>query len=227
VRASFLTTIASAGVLACCAAQQQQGLWLKPGASLDDFAKDKYACMQQSQQPTSAAYLGQYGGVSNSRVITNENSFGACMNASGWYLTQMTDPKGFNDALSVEVVKLVQLCSQPDLQPIFARRMACKPKDATPEQLSDRSKISEPERVALTKWRSAAEDANQKIAALDRQYEGKTGELFASQIEKTTIACAELASQLSAGHITWGEYNKGRVNIANQHLVEMTNLMHN
>jgi hypothetical protein len=48
--------------LGACATQPQM-LWLKPGAASDDFGQDKYACMQQSQQPNSTAYLNRYGGV--------------------------------------------------------------------------------------------------------------------------------------------------------------------
>jgi hypothetical protein len=117
--------------LVSCAAQPQS-LWLKPGATKEDFNKDRYACMQQSQQPNSVAYLDKYGGVSNSKVITNGSLFDACMNASGWYLNHVADAKGYNDLVETEVVKLLQLCSQPDLQPIFAKKTACKAKDASP-----------------------------------------------------------------------------------------------
>jgi hypothetical protein len=212
--------------LVSCAGQPQ-GLWLKPGATKEDFNKERYACMQQAQQPNSVAYLDKYGGVSNSKVITNENLFSACMNAGGWYLAHMQDPKVFNESVDVEVARLVQLCSQADLQPIFPRKMACKPKDTTPEQLSDRSKISESERVALTKWRSAVEETNQRIAAIDRQYAGRAGEVMASGLERSTSATSQLSSQLYDGRISWGEFNKGRIDIAHRVEAEAKDLIHN
>jgi hypothetical protein len=194
-------------------ANSQQGLWLKPGASTDDFNKDKYACMQQSQQPSSAAYVNQYGGASNSNIITNGNLLNACLSASGWHFTQMSDPNAFNAAMSVEITKLVLLCSQPDLQPIFAKKMACKPKDATPEQLADKLRISESERAALMKWRNAVEECNQRMEAITRQYGGPTGELMATETERSVASNQQLAAQFSEGHLTWGEYNKGRIDI--------------
>jgi hypothetical protein len=200
---------------------------MKAGASTDDFNKDRYACMQQSQQPRSTAYLDKYGGVANSNIITNDNLFGACMNATGWYFTSVADPKAFNDAASVEVAKLAQLCTQADLQPIFAKKVACKPKDATPEQLGDRSKISAPERVALMNWRSAVQEGSQKIAALERQYFGPTGDLMASQRETSVSATSQLSSQLYDASISWGEFNKGRIDIVRRTEVAQQSLLHN
>jgi hypothetical protein len=72
--------------LAACATQPQ-ALWLKPGAASDEFGQDRYACLQQSQQPNSSAYLNRYGGVANSNVITNGGLYDACMNSKGCVLT--------------------------------------------------------------------------------------------------------------------------------------------
>ena len=59
-----------------------RSVWVKPGASQQDFATDKYECLQQSQQPH--AYVNAYGGASGS--VTNAELFNSCMNARGWYL---------------------------------------------------------------------------------------------------------------------------------------------
>lgn len=67
-------------------------VWSKPGSSQDEFSKDRYTCLQQAQQPVSGAYVNQYGGSSSGQMITNDNLFGACMNANGWYLTPANQP---------------------------------------------------------------------------------------------------------------------------------------
>lgn len=61
-------------------------VWEKRGASRDDYSKDRYACLQESQQRVSAAAVNQSGGASSNRVVTNEGLFRACMNSRGWYL---------------------------------------------------------------------------------------------------------------------------------------------
>jgi hypothetical protein len=215
----FLALVGCAG--------KPQGLWLKPGASTDDFSKAGSACMQQAQQPQSAAYLDRYSGVSNSNIIANESQFNACMNASGWHLADVTDARAFTAASSAEFAKLLQLCTQPDFRSIIPKKMPCKPNDATATQLSDASKASEPERVALMKWRSAIEEHDQKLAAIDRQYVGKAGDAIASGIEKATSATSQLASRLYDGGISWGEFNKGRIDIVVRSEVEAKNLIHN
>ena len=63
-------------------------VWSKPGGTQDEFSRDKYACMKQSQQRVSGAYVDRYSGSSASEVITNQNLFNACMNAQGWYLAK-------------------------------------------------------------------------------------------------------------------------------------------
>ena len=75
-------TIASALFLCSCS----QPLWVKPGASQQDFGVDKYQCMQQAQQRVSGTYVNAYGGASSNKVITNEGLFDACMNSKGWSL---------------------------------------------------------------------------------------------------------------------------------------------
>jgi hypothetical protein len=57
--------------------------WYKDGATQQEFASDRYTCLQQSQQRVSGAYVNQYGGAPQDTVITNGQLFGARMNANG------------------------------------------------------------------------------------------------------------------------------------------------
>lgn len=87
--------------------------WQKQGASQDDFARDRYTCLQQSQQSASSAYVNGNGGIANSGSITNGGLFGACMNASGWYLASAKAAIPSNyvyDQKSVE--RSLELCSR-------------------------------------------------------------------------------------------------------------------
>jgi hypothetical protein len=50
----FFSCALAALLPAGCAPQ----VWVKPGASAQDFANDKYTCLQQSQQQGSSIYVG-------------------------------------------------------------------------------------------------------------------------------------------------------------------------
>jgi hypothetical protein len=65
-------------------------VWDKPGATQQEFAKDKYECMQEAQQTRSAAtgaYCSGYvcvPGQAESKVVTNPTLFSSCMEARGY-----------------------------------------------------------------------------------------------------------------------------------------------
>ena len=103
-------------ILSGCASQQ--GYWFKEGLTQDEYAKTKYLCLQQSQQPESKNLLSSnYSNAANSNVgaaqrasnafmqgftngleknqtgmITNDTLFNACMNAQGIYWKTVNKP---------------------------------------------------------------------------------------------------------------------------------------
>jgi hypothetical protein len=83
--ASFCFVVPVLVGLAGCAALQSP-VWYKAGGTQDDFSRDRYTCLQQSQQRVSGAYVDQNSGAAQSTVVTNGQLFDACMNASGWYI---------------------------------------------------------------------------------------------------------------------------------------------
>ncbi len=46
--------------------------------------RDRYACLQESTQRVSGAYVNQYGGASDSRVVVSRGMFLSCMGARGY-----------------------------------------------------------------------------------------------------------------------------------------------
>jgi hypothetical protein len=204
------TAVLSLSLASC--GQQAQQLWLKPGAAADEFSQERYACLQQSQQPSSSAYIGRYGGAANSNIITNGGLFDACMNSRGWALTNVGDVKGFNDALRPLGEDQRTFCARSDLQPLW-KRMACKAKDTTEAQLSDRTKISGEEKLALAKWQEFIQTINERVATVYRQFAATKGEAVASSLEAGTADVKRLASELSNGSLTWGEFNKRRLEL--------------
>src|ERR1700692_2861350 len=113
---ALISVIFSVSLASC--AQQPQALWLKPGAAPDDFNQERYACLLQSQQPNSTAYLNRYGGAANRSIITNYGLYTACMSSSGWALTPLTDLKAYNEAMRAVFEEQRGFCSRSDLQVI-------------------------------------------------------------------------------------------------------------
>jgi hypothetical protein len=210
VKLSAVGALVCSIALSACA---QQKTWLKPGAGPDDFNQDKYACMQQSQQPNSAAYVNSYGGFSNSGIITNNNLFGACMNARGWALTAVTDPKESTTEFNALNGERRQACLSAEFQALFAKKMPCNALETTPEQLSDRSKISPNEKVALSKWQTVNEGYSERAATIYRQYFSRNGDALASILQRAGDESRNAALDLSNGRISWGDYNKRRLDI--------------
>lgn len=81
-------------IVACATTPQVKKVWTKPQFTRHEFARDKYECMQQSQQNYAYSEGGFYIGSvyvpseAKSRVITNWNLFNACMEARDWRLIE-------------------------------------------------------------------------------------------------------------------------------------------
>lgn len=78
-----------ASVVACvgCATPKQ---WAKDGATQDEFARDRYQCIQESKLPYSQAYVNPYYGGSSQGVRFDPTLFQACMEARGYSLVDAT-----------------------------------------------------------------------------------------------------------------------------------------
>ena len=203
-------TFLSCWLVGC--AGQPWALWLKPGAAPDEFGQDRYACLQGSQQPNSSAYIGQYGGASSSRMITNGGLFDACMNSKGWVLTAVTDSKGFYEAMRPLGEERRGLCSRPELQALW-KKTACKAIETTQAQMNDRSKISAEEKIALSKYLEPSDEINARISSNYRQFDTKNGDAVARTIDNGNAEFKQVASELSAGGISWGDFNRRRIEV--------------
>ena len=81
-------------ILSCASAPKVKKSWYNPNSTKQEFAKDKYECMQQAQQRKSSATgaycVGYYcdPGGAESKVVTNMDLFKACMEARDWELRE-------------------------------------------------------------------------------------------------------------------------------------------
>jgi predicted aspartyl protease len=205
----FIAAVPVTLVLFGCAAQTT---WTKPGLTQDQFAKDRYSCMQQSQQRVSSAYVDQYGGGSINHVITNANLFNACMTAQGYTLVKQASVDQAKTAFNTINSEMLAFCASEEVQPYFSKT-PCKSEEISLEQIADKSRITNDEKVALSKVRTEGKKRVKELEDIYRQYDPQHAPSIVARIEQSTTEQDSLAENFYEGRITWGEYNKRRMEI--------------
>lgn len=66
-------------------------LWAKPGATYDDYLKDRYACILDARTQVSSGYVYEGAGALQSGQAISKQVAMACMAAHGW----VQSPTGF------------------------------------------------------------------------------------------------------------------------------------
>jgi predicted aspartyl protease len=72
------TAVSSVILLACCIMGCAKTVWVKPGASQQDFTTDQYNCEKDARQ-------SGYFGTGLVGAINMQNFYDSCMNSRGWY----------------------------------------------------------------------------------------------------------------------------------------------
>lgn len=216
MRIKYLLILVSLFVLSGCAK-----VWVKPGASTDDFNRDKYACLQQSQQQVSVLALGKYSGYGQSGQETNAMLYNSCMNSRGWTLTDQetaasNNSKHTND-MQLEMSRLDQQtlarCSDKQFALYYAKT-ACKAKDITLEQMGDKSRITSSQKPVLSSVQKEVKSSSAEYNAMYRKFGGTRGASFAATNETVfDPKYDKLYFELYNGKITWGEFNQKRKEI--------------
>lgn len=215
----ILSPIATLLLLVGCAQT-----WYKPTARPGDFEKDRYDCLQQSQQQFSAAQTNGWQGAAVSKTVTNDGLFSSCMNARGWSLQNKQALEGqlqqqqlgmavaqSNNQSQMNRLKAQDdaTCANPDFKAYYTKT-TCYAQDITFEQLADTSKITSAQKIALVKQRAAI-TANQKDrVAFQKSLGGKAAKVADLVSSSLMPQQEQLNLDLYNGKITWGEYNKQR-----------------
>ena len=213
-----LCAIAAVMAMTGCATN----VWDKPGSTRDDFARDRYGCLQDSQQQSSSAYVNKFGGSSASGMGTNDGLFAACMNSRGWALMRAA-PGGTPAPASaanpiVEVGKTLQaenlaMCSRANLQPVFVKT-ACDSGQMTLPQFADQSLMTDSERPLFSAWRSEVIERNSRLLTAWRTHGGVKGAALASAADRATAQHDQQSLALYTGKTSWGDYNVRRKEIS-------------
>jgi hypothetical protein len=201
--------------------------WTKPGASQNDFSRDKNNCLQQAEQRVSD--IGNsLNVVSGTAVVTKEGVFNSCMSSLGWRQTsqQSTQPvTGIDQAAQLETAleqiirENQEACKREEYKPLYLKS-ACKVADITVEQLADTSKISAAEKPLFAKLRPESPARMAKAVIAYRAYGGSQGIKGALVLDRTGSLYEKNAQDLYEGTITWGDYSKRRKEIQQFYLDE-------
>ena len=91
LKAWFVTFI-FAVISGCATPPTSYYRYFNPKSNQQQFMKDRYACLQETQQRVSGAYVNQYGGASSSTVMPPCSAFNACLASRGYYRSDTTNP---------------------------------------------------------------------------------------------------------------------------------------
>ena len=207
----FLVALA-VGVVGCAK------VWVKPGASTDDFNKDKFECMQQSQHQVSTVAVGKYSAFGQSGQETNIGLYSSCMNARGWALVDQQNDASTSAVKKNEIEQETNaigdlgdsICADKRYAAIFAKS-PCLVADLTIEQLSDKTKANAAQKAVMS---PLVKDLKAYYRRSDQAYvkfNGSSGkkiakyneEIFFPKMDKNYL-------DLYEGKITWGEFNRVR-----------------
>lgn len=213
-----VTAISVLGLLGCA-----QNLWIKQNSTQGEFERDKYNCLQQSQQRVGIAQVNAYGGTATNTVQTNDMLFSSCMNSKGWSLQNkdLVEAQASQNQVRNNEIKqrfdqissdILAMCGREELKDYY-KKTACKAPDISFEQIADTTKITSLQKTSLIKQRehvASLEKAQDDVQRL----RGEAGQKVISiainfirpENEKNNL-------DLYNGKITWGEYNKKRKEI--------------
>lgn len=208
-------------------------IYSKPGLTTNEFNRDKYACVQQSQQSWSAGGSGAAGGMMIIAAQADAENrqqalFKMCMEARGYTAREETEK-------TVEPVKAVEtaeerertkqysslmadvnkaqsgLCKKDNCDLIF-KKSACTMEEITIQQLTDKSFASEEEKACMLTFLAERREIATKIRKLAEMTQDlKTKEYMILRAD-THLKDEESALSLYEGKMCWGDYNKIRKN---------------
>lgn len=210
-----LVTLLALTLIACA-----PPLWVKPGGTTAEFDKDKYSCLQSSQQRSSGFYVNKFGGGASDQMVTNEQLFSSCMNSKGWKLTRGDvanqyaadqTAKAQRTNVTLEQIKqdIYLVCANPEYAWII-QRSACNANDLTLAQLSISERLSPADKESFMAYYTEIKNLTKRqIETL--QASGEKNFLAIANIMEKYISSRERnALELYTARITWGEYNKTR-----------------
>ena len=192
------------GVFGCA-----NNVWVKSGATANDFNVDKAQCNAQ-------AYSIPFANVYQQVAVQNE-----CMQGKGWTLRDKASHEASTSSAQSSwqsvVTKFKDESQARCKDPVYAAytsKTSCVAADITFEQMADTSRITAQQKTALLAFKKSFDtQISQYLDALKR-IPDSPGEKAVTLYQTTLIPETDKNSiDLYSGKITWGEYNQKRKEI--------------
>lgn len=108
---------------------------------------------------------------------------------------------------------------------LIVERMPCRNDAPTSGQLADKTKLSEADKPSLVKLLDAQEAARRKIISATQIWGESISVPWTAAMERDVASSMVNAGNLVAGKITWGEYNKRRLEITTAYRAEYAKIV--
>lgn len=204
---NILCFVALVSTLSACALQPK--VWTKPGATSDQFQRDKMNCRNYGMQ--SAMANGLAGNMFVEIWINQETE--ACLQNLGYMIqAQNTTPvdSAYNDQIKSIDAAIDDICTRAEYQPIFTKTTCGVGfKQPTMDMLTDKTKITKQQRVLFDKITAERNSLVEQKKALVRSNGSEASKAYLRKYE-STIEPAYLTNkaELFEGKVTWGQFNK-------------------
>ena len=111
--------------------------------------------------------------------------------------------------------EILEFCASEELRPHFSKT-PCNPEDTTLEQMADKSRITNAEKVALSKARTENKRFVKETEDIFRQYYPQLAPSIIARRVHANIELDKITVAFYEGRITRGEYNKRRMEISHE-----------
>ena len=203
----------------------------KEGLTTEEFNRDKYECVKESQTSWSGGGTGTLGLAmifsSKSSAEKQANAmFKMCMEARGYTAREVSNNeyghnKTYGDLMKPFSKMSQNLCKNEEYNILFIKS-ACLSKDITYEQLSDKNMITDDEKKIYLKYRDEQSAIRKKMCdSLQASEDPRMKEILIYS-KKAHDDSDKVAVNLINGKISWGEFNKFRKEHAKEIQKEMT-----
>ena len=191
-------------LLTSCVTNNQK-VWMKSGASTEDFETDRAQCNAQ-------AYSVAGGNMYQIIFVQNQ-----CLQGKGWRLQDANQVNELGNQLLKEREKnriaSKELCSRKEYEVIYAKT-PCLSTQFNFKIMTDNTKITEQQKFIFTKWREELDASIEIMINTEINLNGMAGKKFANYYKATTKPQNDKNNlDLYNEKITWGEYNSRRQEI--------------
>lgn len=198
------------GIVGGCATGPQYQL--VKNVSQQEIQQDNAACQNQAQliQVSDWEYKGTFMEGANIKMKQNR-AFENCLISKG-YVRQSTDTKQanspFSDQLKFNTAELDALCAKAEYKSIF-ERTSCGKQEISMQMLSDNTKITKPQKRLMEKFDSEQKViSDERSALISSSNDAKYKEYNAWYESNVRMPAMLNKTELYEGKITWGQYNK-------------------